>query len=49
VKNPFVQVEILDTLANIDPIEAARYATVMYGLLNKIENLEKPAIAAING
>jgi 3-hydroxypropionyl-coenzyme A dehydratase len=36
-------------VANIDPIEAERYATVMYGLPNKIENLEKPAIAAING
>jgi 3-hydroxypropionyl-coenzyme A dehydratase len=36
-------------VANIDPIEAERYATYMHGLLNKIENLEKPVIAAING
>lgn len=34
---------------NIDPIEAERYASFMHGLLNKIENLEKPVIAAING
>ena len=33
-------------VANIDPIEAERYATFMHGLLNKIENLEKPVIAA---
>jgi 3-hydroxypropionyl-coenzyme A dehydratase len=36
-------------VANIDPIEAERYATFMHGLLNKIGNLEKPVIAAING
>jgi 3-hydroxypropionyl-coenzyme A dehydratase len=36
-------------VASIDPIEAERYATFMHGLLNKIENLEKPVIAAING
>src|SRR5215207_915358 len=36
-------------VANIDPIEAEIYATYMHGLLNKIENLEKPVIAAING
>ena len=36
-------------VANIDPIEAERYATFMHGLLNKMENLEKPVIAAING
>lgn len=36
-------------VANIDHIEAERYATFMHGLLNKIENLEKPVIAAING
>lgn len=35
-------------VAKIDPIEAERYATFMHGLLNKIENLEKPVIAAIN-
>jgi 3-hydroxypropionyl-coenzyme A dehydratase len=34
---------------NIDPIEAERYASFMHNLLNKIENLEKPVIAAING
>ena len=34
---------------NIDPIEAERYASFMHSLLNKIENLEKPVIAAING
>jgi 3-hydroxypropionyl-coenzyme A dehydratase len=36
-------------VANIDPIEAERYASFMHGLLNKMENLEKPVIAAING
>lgn len=36
-------------VAKIDPIEAERYAIFMHGLLNKIENLEKPVIAAING
>src|ERR671937_648335 len=34
---------------NIDPIEAERYATFIHTLLNKIENLEKPVIAAVNG
>ena len=34
---------------NIDPIDAERYASFMHSLLNKIENLEKPVIAAING
>jgi 3-hydroxypropionyl-coenzyme A dehydratase len=34
---------------NIDPIEAERYASFMHSLLNKIESLEKPVIAAING
>ena len=34
---------------SIDPIEAERYASFMHNLLNKIENLEKPIIAAING
>jgi len=33
---------------NIDPIEAERYASFIHSLLNKIENLEKPVIAAIN-
>src|ERR687898_963233 len=36
-------------VVNIDPIEAERYATFIYNLLNKIENLGKPVIAAING
>jgi 3-hydroxypropionyl-coenzyme A dehydratase len=36
-------------VVNIDPIEAERYASFIHGLLNKIENLEKPVIAALNG
>ena len=36
-------------VVNIDPIEAEKYATFVHGLLNKIENLEKPVIAAVNG
>jgi 3-hydroxypropionyl-coenzyme A dehydratase len=36
-------------VVNIDPIETERYATFIHGLLNKIENLEKPVIAAVNG
>jgi 3-hydroxypropionyl-coenzyme A dehydratase len=36
-------------VANIDPIEAEKYATFVHTLLNKIENLEKPVIAAVNG
>ncbi|MGN6632358.1 MAG: enoyl-CoA hydratase/isomerase family protein [Nitrososphaeraceae archaeon] len=36
-------------VVNIDPIEAERYATFIHVLLNKIENLEKPVIAAVNG
>jgi 3-hydroxypropionyl-coenzyme A dehydratase len=36
-------------VVNIDPIDAERYATFIHDLLNKIENLEKPVIAAING
>jgi 3-hydroxypropionyl-coenzyme A dehydratase len=36
-------------VVNIDPIEAERCATFIHCLLNKIENLEKPVIAAING
>ncbi|HEY7080345.1 MAG TPA: enoyl-CoA hydratase-related protein [Nitrososphaeraceae archaeon] len=31
------------------PIEAERYASTIHALLNKIENLSKPVIAAING
>src|SRR6188472_3307028 len=36
-------------VVNIDPIEAEKYATFIHGLLNKIENLEKPVIASVNG
>jgi 3-hydroxypropionyl-coenzyme A dehydratase len=36
-------------VVNINPIEAEKYATFIHGLLNKIENLEKPVIAAVNG
>jgi 3-hydroxypropionyl-coenzyme A dehydratase len=36
-------------VVNIDPIEAESYATFIHTLLNKIENLEKPVIAAVNG
>ena len=36
-------------VVNIDPIEAEKYATFIHTLLNKIENLEKPVIAALNG
>jgi 3-hydroxypropionyl-coenzyme A dehydratase len=36
-------------VVNIDPIEAEKYATFIHTLLNKIENLEKPVIAAVNG
>jgi len=34
---------------NIDAIEAERYASSVHDMLNKIENLEKPVIGAING
>ncbi len=34
---------------SINPIEAEEYATYAHNVLNKIENLEKPVIAAING
>ena len=36
-------------VVNINPVEAERYATFVHTLLNKVENLEKPVIAAING
>ena len=36
-------------VVNVDPIEAERYAIFIHTLLNKIENLQKPVIAAING
>jgi 3-hydroxypropionyl-coenzyme A dehydratase len=34
---------------NIKAIEAEGYASSVHDMLNKIENLEKPVIAAING
>ena len=36
-------------VVNINPIEAERYASFVHTLLNKVENLQKPVIAAING
>lgn len=36
-------------VVNLNPIEAEEYATFIHTLLNEIENLEKPVIAAING
>jgi 3-hydroxypropionyl-coenzyme A dehydratase len=36
-------------VVNIDPIEAEKYATFIHNLLNKIENLQQPVIAAVNG
>jgi 3-hydroxypropionyl-coenzyme A dehydratase len=36
-------------VVNINPIEAEKYATFIHTLLNKIENLEKPVIATVNG
>jgi 3-hydroxypropionyl-coenzyme A dehydratase len=36
-------------VVNLSPIEAERYATTIHNLLNKIEGLPKPVIAAING
>jgi 3-hydroxypropionyl-coenzyme A dehydratase len=36
-------------VVNIGSTQAERYATFIHNLLNKIENLEKPVIAAING
>jgi 3-hydroxypropionyl-coenzyme A dehydratase len=36
-------------VVNIDSTQAERYATFIHNLLNKIQNLEKPVIAAING
>jgi 3-hydroxypropionyl-coenzyme A dehydratase len=36
-------------VVNISPIEAQSYATQVHSLLNKIENLDKPVIAAVNG
>ena len=36
-------------MVNIDPIQAERYATSAQDLINRIDRLEKPVIAAING
>lgn len=36
-------------MVNIDPIRAEKYASSAQGVLNKIERMEKPVIAAING
>jgi 3-hydroxypropionyl-coenzyme A dehydratase len=36
-------------MANIDPIQAEKYASSAQVVLNKIENLQKPVIAAVNG
>jgi 3-hydroxypropionyl-coenzyme A dehydratase len=36
-------------VVNINPIEAEKYASSVHTMLNKIEKLEKPVIAAING
>jgi 3-hydroxypropionyl-coenzyme A dehydratase len=36
-------------MVNIDPMQAERYATSAQAVINRIERLEKPVIAAING
>jgi 3-hydroxypropionyl-coenzyme A dehydratase len=36
-------------MVNIEPMLAERYATSAQGMINKIERLEKPVIAAVNG
>jgi 3-hydroxypropionyl-coenzyme A dehydratase len=36
-------------MVNIDPMKAEKYASSAQGVLNKIERLEKPVIAAVNG
>jgi len=36
-------------MVNIDPMRAEKYASSAQAVLNKIENLEKPVIAAVNG
>ena len=36
-------------MVNINPIEAEKYSSLAQTVLNKIEKLEKPVIAAING
>ena len=39
----------LKYVVDINPIEAEKFATSIHNILNKIENLDKPVIAAING
>jgi 3-hydroxypropionyl-coenzyme A dehydratase len=36
-------------MVNINPVEAEKYASSAQSVLNKIEKLEKPVIAAVNG
>lgn len=36
-------------MVNIDPMQAERYASSAQSVINKIERLEKPVIAAVNG
>src|ERR671932_530658 len=36
-------------MVNIDPMQAERYATSAQDVINRIERLEKPVIAAVNG
>ncbi|MDQ4101496.1 MAG: enoyl-CoA hydratase-related protein [Thermoproteota archaeon] len=36
-------------MVNIDPIQAEQYATSAQDVINKIDRLEKPVIAAVNG
>src|SRR5215218_989121 len=36
-------------MVNIDPMKAEKYASSAQAVLNKIEKLEKPVIAAVNG
>lgn len=36
-------------MVNIDPIQAERYATSAQDVINRIDRLEKPVIAAVNG
>jgi 3-hydroxypropionyl-coenzyme A dehydratase len=36
-------------MVNIDPMQAEKYATSAQAVINKIERLDKPVIAAVNG
>ena len=36
-------------MVNIEPMQAEKYATSAQGMINKIEKLDKPVIAAVNG